>query len=70
MNTLSDLWEERFPNSVRYLIEKDPSFEAMLPYEDSVIKELVLAVRIFTEDAITVHKIIPNNIHDDSEAYT
>ena len=41
-----------------------------LPYDDAVIQAVELTGRDFTEDARTVHKIILNNIHDDSDAYT
>ena len=58
--------------SLSYVIRKneDPVFNAEKPYDEAVLRAIELKGVDYAQDARTVHKLILNNIHEDSNAYT
>ena len=46
------------------------NFDATIPYEEAIIQAVSLDGNEFKQDARTVHKIILQNVHEDSDAYT
>ena len=57
---------------ISYVIWEDAvaNYDASLPYEQAVIQAVEVAGPKFAVDARTVHQIILNNVHEDSDAYT
>ena len=50
--------------------EEAASFDDTIPYEEAIIQAVPLSGDKFNIDKRTVHQLVMNNVHEDSDAYT
>ena len=58
--------------TLNYVIREDeaPNFDETIDYDEAIIQAVPLIGRDFDIDTKTVHQIVLNNVHENSDAYT